>query len=60
MTEDRDAVVCSSCGTPGPDDESALFEWSRGTDRGRTTWTCPTCARENVRAIEAKLDADWW
>jgi hypothetical protein len=23
-------------------------------------WYCETCARENVRAVEAKLDQEWW
>jgi hypothetical protein len=23
-------------------------------------WTCPLCSRHNARAIEAKLDREWW
>jgi hypothetical protein len=55
-------LVCSTCGTTPPTDEQAAarLTWSRGTDRGRTTWTCERCSRDNLRSIESKLDADWW
>jgi hypothetical protein len=23
-------------------------------------WVCDRCARQNLRAIEAKLDREWW
>ena len=56
------SLVCSTCGTtPAPDDvPMSLLTWSRGTERGRTTWTCPRCSREHVRSIEGKLDPTWW
>jgi hypothetical protein len=52
-------MACSSCGrvTSRPE---ALLSWSRGTERGRTTWTCQACSREHVRSIESKLDPAWW
>lgn len=55
-------LVCSSCGTTPPTDEQAMarLTWSRGTERGRTTWTCERCSRDNLRSIESKLDPDWW
>ena len=56
----RDRVVCGTCGMPRPDDEVALLAWSRNTAGARTDWTCPRCAREHLRAIEAKLDHEWW
>jgi hypothetical protein len=61
-TAARTSLVCSTCGTtPRADDvPMALMTWSRGTDRGRTVWTCPACSREHVRSIEGKLDPLWW
>jgi hypothetical protein len=29
------------------------------TARG-AVWTCPACARANLRAIESKLDQEYW
>ena len=29
-------------------------------DGPRTKWICDTCTRTYVRAIEAKLDQEWW
>jgi hypothetical protein len=26
----------------------------------RTRWVCADCTRRHVRAIEAKLDQNWW
>ncbi len=52
-------MVCRSCGRVSSRAE-ALLSWSRGTERGRTTWTCEACSRENVRSIESKLDPAWW
>lgn len=28
-------------------------------DRG-TVWVCASCARENIRSVEARLDQTWW
>jgi hypothetical protein len=34
--------------------------WTRQTtDRGEE-WLCERCTRDNLRAIEARLDAAWW
>jgi hypothetical protein len=51
-------AICSVCGTtaPGP----VPVAWSVAVESGHRVWTCDRCARENVRSIEAKLDASWW
>ncbi|HST47827.1 hypothetical protein [Jatrophihabitans sp.] len=55
-------VTCQVCGR-GPDpatEGDPPLAWVLDTEAGRRRWTCPGCARENVRAIEAKLDSQWW
>jgi len=35
--------------------------WMLETDARRgSVWVCESCARENLRAIESKLDQAWW
>jgi hypothetical protein len=55
-------LVCATCGArPDAGDEpTARLTWSRGTDGDAVTWTCERCSREHLRAIEGKLDPDWW
>ncbi|HRW20213.1 MAG TPA: hypothetical protein P5181_15365 [Dermatophilaceae bacterium] len=58
---DESPMVCATCGTtPATDDGAALLTWARGSERGRTVWTCPDCARRHLRSIEGKLDSEWW
>lgn len=54
------SVVCESCGAQAPSKAVAVLTWSKGRERGRSTWTCERCSRDNVRAIESKLDPAWW
>ena len=55
------AVTCVVCGAvaDGPPDEIPLGWSTSSSDRGMVL-TCPTCVREHVRSIEAKLDESWW
>lgn len=57
-----ETIVCATCGaTPAPQDrDAALVTWTRGTEDGRSEWTCPACSREHLRSIEAKLQRQWW
>ena len=50
-------ALCRSCGTPVP--ESPVTWMVERTPRG-TVWTCPACARANLRAIESKLEQEYW
>jgi len=34
--------------------------WSLQVGARGQTWLCERCTRENLRAIEAKLDEAWW
>ena len=51
-------TTCSSCGTAVPGDPP--LTWSSEHGRHGSTWLCPTCTREHVRSIEAKLDEEHW
>lgn len=51
-------AVCSQCGTMA---ETAPLDWVLDVEprRGRQ-WICAGCARTYLRAIEAKLQPEWW
>lgn len=59
--QDRSAAgpaVCTHCGTTT---EDPGLTWMREFDPRRgSVWCCTGCARSNLRAIEAKLDRDYW
>jgi hypothetical protein len=60
-----DAAVCSLCGTAAAAEDAAVaLTWMRDTVETaagpRTRWVCPDCTRRHVRAIEAKLEQEWW
>ena len=49
--------ACMLCGTrsAGPPLTWMLERTTRGS-----VWYCGACARANLRAVEAKLDEQWW
>lgn len=51
--------TCAFCGAV-EDDAATLLTWSSSVERGRTLRYCLTCSRENLRALEGKLDQEWW
>jgi hypothetical protein len=58
-------LTCEHCRTTlsVSDDESgslAALAWMSAHEGGRDVHYCPTCARENLRAIEGKLDPVFW
>lgn len=57
-----DTLVCATCGrrVEPPAEAAARLTWSRGIESGRVRWTCDSCSRDHLRAIEGKLDPDWW
>ncbi|MYW67397.1 hypothetical protein GTY65_25505 [Streptomyces sp. SID8379] len=54
---DRPALVCARCGTTVQD---LPLTWTCSVEGGVRRYFCDTCARENIRAIEGRLDSDWW
>jgi hypothetical protein len=64
-------VTCSFCGAspasaPESTGESASaaedppITWTSAVENGRLRWFCDSCSREHLRAIESKLDSEWW
>ena len=52
-------TTCDFCGRQ-EDDQTALLTWSTAVERGRRSTFCETCSREHLRAMEGKLDSEWW
>ena len=52
-------ATCDFCGTSAPGAELPLT-WTTAVENGRTRVFCASCSRENLRAIESKLDSEWW
>ncbi len=54
-----DALVCSRCGATAEGADALTWTVEYDRRRGRRA-VCPACAREHIRAIEGKLDPEWW
>ena len=56
------AVTCDFCGRTEADatDDAPPLTWSTSVERGRTRRFCDECSRTNLRAMEGKLDSEWW
>ena len=53
-----DTVTCDFCGTQAPDGET--LTWTTSVENGRRRAFCDTCSRTHLRAMESKLDSEWW
>jgi hypothetical protein len=55
-------ATCDLCGcTPAePLGDEVPLTWVTSVENGRARIYCDACARENLRAIESKLDPEWW
>ena len=51
--------TCDFCGRTEEDDAKTLT-WTTAVENGRRRTFCETCSREHVRAMEGKLDSEWW
>jgi hypothetical protein len=52
-------LTCDHCGTAAPDGVAPLT-WSTATERNRVLHYCERCTRDNLRAMESKLDQEYW
>lgn len=50
--------TCDLCGRQA--DEAETMTWVTSVERGRRRTFCDACSREHLRAIESKLDSEWW
>jgi hypothetical protein len=50
--------TCDSCGKQA--EEAEAMTWTTSVENGRHKAYCETCSREHLRAIEGKLDSEWW
>jgi hypothetical protein len=51
--------TCDFCGRQ-EDDEATTLTWTTAVENGRAKTFCDTCSREHLRAMEGKLDSEWW
>jgi hypothetical protein len=51
--------TCDFCGRQEADDAKTLA-WSTAVEGGRAKTYCESCSRENLRAMEGKLDSEYW
>jgi hypothetical protein len=57
VSEDE-TVTCHLCGTRATGTEA--LTWTTAVENGRRRAFCDTCSRANLRAMEGKLDSEWW
>ena len=53
-----DTVTCDFCGLTR--DPSATLTWSVAVENGRRKRFCDNCSRTHLRAMEGKLDSEFW
>ncbi|MFG2572429.1 hypothetical protein [Streptomyces sp. NPDC048481] len=51
-------VVCARCGVQAG--QPPPLTWTCSVEHGARRFYCEACARANLRAIEGRLDSDWW
>jgi hypothetical protein len=51
--------TCDLCGRQEADDARTLT-WSTSVEHGRSRSYCDSCSREHLRAMEGKLDSEYW
>jgi hypothetical protein len=52
-------VTCDYCGRQEVD-EALTLTWSTSVENGRKRVYCEDCSRQNLRAMESKLDPEFW
>ncbi|MEU5655403.1 hypothetical protein ABZ802_07290 [Streptomyces sp. NPDC047737] len=54
-----DRVRCARCGTTA-DSDGPPPTWLCSVENGTRQYFCEACSRAHIRAIESRLDSDWW
>ena len=74
MSEPTTCALCGTpapADQPAPDQPSGTasadqpapalpLTWTTAVENGRRRIFCPACSRKHLRAIESKLDSEWW
>ena len=50
--------TCDFCGRQA--EETQTLTWTTSVENGRQRIYCEDCSRQHLRAIEGKLDNEWW
>lgn len=53
-----DTVTCDFCGTQARSEDT--LTWTTAVENGRRRTFCDDCSRTHLRAMESKLDSEWW
>ena len=55
-------VTCSFCGAveESASDDAPPITWTTAVENGQRKVFCERCSREHLRAMESKLDSEWW
>lgn len=51
--------TCDLCGRQ-ESDEAKTLAWTTSVEHGRRRTYCDACSREHLRAMEGKLDSEFW
>ncbi len=52
-------TTCDFCGRQEPD-EAKTLTWTTAVENGRLRRYCDECSRTHLRAMEGKLDSEFW
>ena len=52
-------TTCDFCGRQEPD-EAKTLTWTTSVENGRKRTYCDECSRTHLRAMEGKLDSEFW
>ena len=52
-------LTCDYCGRTAVEGAETLA-WTTAVERGVRKTFCDVCSREHLRAMEGKLDSEWW
>ncbi|WP_157901096.1 hypothetical protein [Streptomyces davaonensis] len=54
---ERQPLVCAGCGATS---DGPKPTWTCSVENGERRYFCDACSRQNLRAIEGRLDSAWW
>ncbi len=57
MSGDAQPVSCTLCAATAAE---LPLTWTMSVEGGEPRFYCDRCSRDNLRAMEGRLDADWF